>query len=225
MRALLSSGKLSLVRTTILFLAFSTVAQLAHSKSGNRFGIPIDNFGQVNEYYYRGSQPDLAGFQSLKKLGIAAVIDLREDGIASEPSWVNKAGMHYFKIPLSSTRPATSEQTQYFLKLVNDPANWPVYVHCAGGRHRAGEMTAIYRMTHDSWPPDQAYEEMKEYRYSSFPFHGSLKDYVYRYYRDLQILAKTKSKPGMPNPELEKSQVIRIDQKEFQRPQPSKWVE
>ena len=38
-----------------------------------------------------------------------------------------------------------------FLKIVNDPKNQPVYVHCVGGRHRTGVMTAIYRMTVDKW--------------------------------------------------------------------------
>jgi len=188
--------RLSKAAIPVLLLALSTLAQSAHSKSYDQAGIPIDNFGKVNENYYRGSQPDLAGFLALKKLGIKTVVDLRNDGIASEPSWVRQAGMHYFKIPLSSTTPATAEQTQYFLTLVNDPANLPVYVHCAGGRHRTGEMTAIYRMTHDSWTADQAYREMTEYRYTSFPFHGSLKDYVYRYYGDLQRPAKAKSRPG-----------------------------
>jgi len=185
-----------------LFLAFSTFTQFAHSKSNNHFGIPIGNFGQVNENYYRGGQPNLAGFLALKKLGIKTVIDLRKDGIASEPSWVNQAGMQYFKIPLSSTKPATEEQTEHFLKLVNDPMNWPVFVHCAGGRHRAGEMTAIYRITHDSWTADQAYKEMRDYEYNSFPFHGSLKDYVYRYFGDFQRLAKAKSVPENTTPAL-----------------------
>jgi protein tyrosine/serine phosphatase len=93
------------------------------------------------------------------------------------------AGLQYFNIPLSSRRPANTEQTDYFLKLVNDPANWPVFVHCAGGRHRTGAMTAIYRITHDSWTADQAFEEMKMYDYYSIGGHGPLRDYVYEYYK------------------------------------------
>jgi protein tyrosine/serine phosphatase len=90
--------------------------------------------------------------------------------------------MQYFNIPLSSTRPATAGQTEDFLKLVNDPQNWPVFVHCAGGRHRTGEMTAIYRITRDSWTADKAYQEMKQYDYYSIGGHGPLKDYVFEYY-------------------------------------------
>src|SRR5512135_3613642 len=102
----------------------------------------IDNFGQINENYYRGGQPDRAGFDALKRLGVKTIIDLQEDGKKEEPQWARDAGLRYFNIPLSSTRPATPAQTAYFLKLVADPGNWPVYVHCAGGRHRTGAMTA-----------------------------------------------------------------------------------
>jgi len=91
------------------------------------------------------------------------------------------------------------------LKLVNDPANWPVYVHCAGGRHRTGAMTAIYRITHDSWDAERAFSEMKKYGYYSFPNHGSLKKYVYNYSRDYQNTARKISVPvtapdSAPNP-------------------------
>ena len=43
----------------------------------------------------------------------------------------------------------TPDQIVEFLRIVNDPANQPVFVHCWGGRHRTGVMTAIYRMTSD----------------------------------------------------------------------------
>jgi tyrosine-protein phosphatase SIW14 len=105
------------------------------------------------------------------------------NGEAKEPTWVREAGLRYFNIPLSSRQPASPEQTDYFLKLVNDPANWPVFVHCAGGRHRTGEMTAIYRITHDSWTADQAWAEMKKYDYYSIGGPGPLRDFVYEFYR------------------------------------------
>ena len=81
-------------------------------------------------------------------------------------------------------RPATGEQTAYFLNVVNDPVNWPVYVHCKGGRHRTGHMTAIYRITHDGWTADQAYEEMKKYDFNDSIFGGpsGQKKFVFEFY-------------------------------------------
>lgn len=56
-----------------------------------------------------------------------------------------------------------------------------LYDDSAGGRHRAGTMTAIYRITHDKWNADQAYAEMKRYEFERGFGHGTLKDYVYDY--------------------------------------------
>ena len=176
----------------LLLAATLTIAVQAEPQSPSSPRVSIDNFGQANENYYRGSQPDADGFAELERIGIRTVIDLQEDGKQEEPTWVRKAGMQYFNVPLSTRRPATAAQTEYFLKLVNDAQNWPVYVHCAGGRHRTGEMTAIYRISHDAWTADQAYHEMKRYGYYSLGGHGSLKDYVYQYYSDSQ---KAQAKP------------------------------
>jgi uncharacterized protein (TIGR01244 family) len=147
----------------------------------------IENFGQVNENYYRGAQPFAEDFAQLKKLGIKTVIDLRQDSESEAPEWARSAGMQYFNIPLKASRPATPEQTNYFLKLVNDPNNWPVYVHCKGGRHRTGALTAIYRITHDGWTADQAYEEMKKYDFNQGFFGGppAQKKFVYSFYQRL----------------------------------------
>jgi tyrosine-protein phosphatase SIW14 len=157
----------------------ASVTQTKTAQSGS-----IENFGKVNDHYYRGSQPDANGFAELKRLGVKAVIDLRKDFVAQEPELARAAGMQYFNIPLKPSRPATEEQAEYFLKLVNDPNNWPVYVHCKGGRHRTGALTGIYRITHDGWTADQAYKEMKEYDFEQGFFGGptAQKNFVYSFY-------------------------------------------
>ena len=147
-------------------------------------GVSIKNFGKINDHYYRGSQPTQAEFAELKKLGIKTVIDLRKDNIAAESAWAREAGIKYFGIPLTTTTAATEEQTSRFLSLVNDPANWPVYVHCKGGRHRTGAMTAVYRISQDGWTADQAFQEMKEYDFDHglFGGPGAQKKFVYSFY-------------------------------------------
>jgi len=192
----LASCGLSLFFSIFIVSISATSAHFSFSQSASS---KIPNFGQINEHYYRGGQPAAAQFAVLKQMGVKTVIDLQKDP-RHEESWVRNAGMKYIRIPLSSTRPATAEQTEYFLRLVNDPDNLPVYVHCAGGRHRTGEMTAIYRITHDSWTAERAYAEMKEYGYYSFPNHGSLKDHVYSYYEDCQRAGNKGNMVAVPVP-------------------------
>jgi protein tyrosine/serine phosphatase len=97
---------------------------------------------------------------------------------------VRDLGMNYVRIPLKTRVAATEEQWKYFLGLVNDPAKQPVYVHCKGGRHRTGAMTAIYRITHDGWTADQAYEEMKDYDFENGFLGGpaAQKKFVFAFY-------------------------------------------
>jgi Tyrosine phosphatase family len=52
----------------------------------------------------------------------------------------------FYRIPMTTRVPPTREQLALFLGIVNDPVRQPVYVHCKGGKHRTGVMTAVYRM-------------------------------------------------------------------------------
>ena len=61
----------------------------------------------------------------------------------------------------------TADQIETFLKILNDPENQPVCVHCVGGRYRTGVMTAIYRMTHENWAADRAFQEMTTYKFGA----------------------------------------------------------
>jgi protein tyrosine/serine phosphatase len=111
------------------------------------------------------------------------------------------AGLQYINIPLTTKRAATADQTDYFLRLVNNQANWPVFVHCKGGRHRTGEMTAIYRITHDGWTAEQAYDEMKKYDFEdSFFYPRSLKKYVFSYYQQFAAQRALKPQPVATSP-------------------------
>ena len=145
---------------------------------------PITNFGKVNDNYFRGSQPTQPQLAALKGMGVKTIIDLRRDYIPEERQWASQLGLQYFNLPLKASKAATKEQTEYFLKLVNDPANAPVFVHCKGGRHRTGAMTAVYRITHDGWTAEQAFDEMKKYDFDDGFFGGpsAQKKFVFEFY-------------------------------------------
>jgi len=165
-------------------LAVPAIAQTstpAASVSSALNRISIGNFGKVNEYYFRGSQPKGSDYRDLAALGVKTVIDLQADGPSNESGLVTATGMKFFRIGMTTSKAPTDSQLAQFFEIVNNPANQPVYVHCAGGRHRTGTMTALYRMTFDGWNAAQAYNEMKQYRFEGFPDHPVLRNYVYAY--------------------------------------------
>ena len=144
--------------------------------------IGIKNFGCINPNLYRGAQPTEKDFQDLASIGVKTVIDLRREGVDEAQQWVESAGMKFIRIPMSDSSEPPAQVAEQFLKIVNDPANQPVFFHCRGGRHRTGAMGAIYRITQDGWTADQAYDEMKKYEFKKGMGHGAMKDFVYEYY-------------------------------------------
>jgi len=145
--------------------------------------IRIDNFGQINSNYYRGAQPKGRDYADLASLGVKTLINLTSDDVdRSEKAMAEKAGMKYVQIPMTTHEPPTSPQLEEFLKLATDPANQPVYVHCVGGRHRTGVMTAAYRMTYDGWNADRAFDEMKRYKFGAEFLHPEFRQFVYGYH-------------------------------------------
>jgi tyrosine-protein phosphatase SIW14 len=169
------------VRPAALAVLLIGAASAARAENARLSTIKIDNFGVVNEHYYRGAQPTSSDYADLAALGVKTVIDLTRNGRDDEKGLVESAGMTFIRIPLTTTEAPGDAEIKQFLFLVNDPANQPVYVHCQGGRHRTGTMTAIYRMTEDGWTPARAYEEMKQFRFEGFPGHPALKKFVLGY--------------------------------------------
>jgi tyrosine-protein phosphatase SIW14 len=172
------------VAAFLLALAISAPAPALAGKqaAGVVSNVRIENFGRVSDSYFRGAQPQGGDYSALAAMGIKTVIDLQEDFDRSEESQVKRAGMNFYRIPMSTHRPPTDAEQAHFLRLVNDPANQPVYVHCKGGRHRTGVMTALYRLTNDGWTADKAFSEMKQYDFGPDMLHPEFKRFVYAYY-------------------------------------------
>jgi protein tyrosine/serine phosphatase len=163
-----------------MFALSLAIPAAAQNVAFNLSRIHIGNFGMVNANYYRGAQPKGHDYADLAALGVKSVIDLTDDdGQASEPSMAKSAGMTSFKIPMNTHVPPTSSQLAQFMKIVNDPANQPVYVHCVGGKHRTGVMTAAYRMTNEGWTSDKAFSEMKRFKFGADFLHSEFKQFVY----------------------------------------------
>jgi len=165
----------------LVILAVSAIS-FAKGHSDPAFStIKIRNFGQMDQRFYRGAQPNEQDYKDLAGLGIKTVIDLRSDRELYEKRDVESLGMRYVNIPMSDSEYPKTEQVNQFLKLVDNPSTGKFFVHCAGGRHRTGVMGAVYRFNHYHWNFDQVYAEMKDYDFYTRFGHGKLKDFVQDY--------------------------------------------
>jgi len=184
-------------RVAAIVLALSVLA-LAESPLNEKLAsIHIKNFGRINDKYFRGAQPQPRDYPALAALGVKAVVDLQQQGETREPDLVKAAGMKFYRIAMTDSSRPSRDQVETFFKIVDDPDNQPVFVHCHGGRHRTGAMTAIYRLSHDGWSLDRAFAEMQQYDFSRGFGHGALKDFVFEYYARMDRQKTTDKGLGM----------------------------
>jgi len=160
-------------------------SRTARTARTSGFAVDVNNFGKVTEFYYRGAQPKGAEYSQLAAIGVKTIIDLRDDPKDYARTLAEQAGMNYVNLPMSDKDYPLPDAASKFLTVVNNKENWPVYVHCAGGRHRTGAMTAVFRMTIQGWDINRAYEEMKDYDFYTRWGHKDMKRFVFNYYRDL----------------------------------------
>ena len=165
--------------TLLLSIAGSALGQ--STESANLTNVKIKNFGQMDDRFYRGGQPQEEDYKQLAALGISTIIDLTDNPKAYERPAAEALGMHYVNIPMSDSKYPESAQINQFLKLVGDPNTGKFFVHCAGGRHRTGVMGAVYRFNNYHWNFDQVYSEMKKYDFYTRWGHGNMKKFVEDY--------------------------------------------
>jgi protein tyrosine/serine phosphatase len=158
----------------------------SNNREAGEFEVDVNNFGKVTDFFYRGAQPKGEEYHQLAVLGIKTVIDLRDDPKDYAKSLAERAGLKYINFPMSDKDYPASDTATKFLTLISNQENWPVYVHCAGGRHRTGIMTAVFRLTVQGWDISRAYGEMKNYDFYTRWGHKPMKEYIFDYYRDLQ---------------------------------------
>lgn len=160
---------------------------LASIGASGASSVQIDNFGRIDDFYYRGEQAVGRDYADLAALGVKTVIDLQGDGDNADEETLVERAMSFHRIAMTTHEQPTSAQIAEFLRIVNDPDNQPVYVHCKGGKHRTGVMTAIYRMEQNRWTPDQAFREMKQYKFGADFLHPVFKRFVFSYKPAVQL--------------------------------------
>src|SRR6266403_805392 len=121
----------------------------------------VSYVGKINDFLYRGSQPNEQGIQQLKKIGVTTIVDLRgerQGTVATERKRAEALGMRLVNI------------------LQKQPKE-TVYVHCWLGNDRTGVFVAAYRIAFERWSAERALEEMYFFRFKGF-WHPAMKTYI-----------------------------------------------
>lgn len=140
---------------------------------------------------YRSGQLTLTGLrQTIHDLGIKTVISLRpnDSGLDLEPE---EAYCHLQEINFLRISPKrwwanggaipAEEGVKAFIKVMDDPANHPVLIHCMRGVHRTGAFCAVYRMEFQGWSNTQAIEELSACGYKELEDEFDILSYLEQY--------------------------------------------
>jgi uncharacterized protein (TIGR01244 family) len=150
-------------RATTVAIATAALVSAAVQAQVTKGTVPgVTNFAKVESTIACAGATTPAAVSEVKKLGYASIINLRlpnEAGadLDAEAAAAKDAGVRYVHLPLNGGAPDPAVVDQ-FLKTVADPANQPVFIHCASG-NRAAALWMIKRMVVDGWDGDRASTE------------------------------------------------------------------
>ena len=143
----------------------------------------IFNFHLLSDQYCTGGQPKLEALDKLKSEGVKAIINLRTPGehrAAEEEAKAKELGLKYFNIPVVYRDPKEEQATE-FLKITDDPANRPIFIHCTAAI-RVGAFWMIRRVLRDGWTVEAAEEEAKKIGLREAPHLTEFaKNYIAKY--------------------------------------------
>jgi protein tyrosine/serine phosphatase len=183
----------------VITLAASCLAQTSPSKEYKGQKVGISNFGQMDDRFFRGGRPSQKDMVMLKSIGVDTIIDLT-DNTPGEAKMAQAAGLRYVNIPVKDKAMPTDAAIEIFLKTLKDPATGKFYLHCAGGRHRTGDLGAVYR-AEEGWTYEKAMKEMENYDFYTSNGHQTQKDFVVDYFkkvaaRPVDVIGVKKSDSG-----------------------------
>ncbi len=137
---------------------------------------------------YRCGQLTADGFRdAVARYGIKTIVNVQDD-VLDPVIWKNyvdratiretevckELGVRYVWIAPdlvpppafdSGARPVAIDQ---FREVMDNPANYPVLLHCKAGLHRTGVLAAVYRMEYQGWSHQSALRELRAHGYGDW---------------------------------------------------------
>ena len=148
------------------------------------------NFRAVRDgKLYRSGQMSIDGLKwAIHDYGIKTVVTLRDSYYPGEPppgkeeeEFCAAEEIKYCRISPLVSPPNGDEGVTKFCKIMDDPKNYPVLIHCYAGIHRTGAFCAIYRMEYEGWSNEEAIAEMRSWGYKDLDDTWNLLSYLEDY--------------------------------------------
>lgn len=176
---------------TVAVVLIGLPAAYASYQKANHRNIRIVTPGVL----YRSGQLSKSGLERMiHDHGIRSVVSLRDtyvEGVnppdAAEADFCKSLDIKHVRItpkswwPEYEGPPPAEQGITTFLKVMDDPGNYPVLLHCFAGTHRTGAMVAIYRMEYDHWTNSEALAELRGAGYKNLDNETDVLSYLENY--------------------------------------------
>lgn len=147
----------------VLSLSLFSATIYAQASKVTKEAIPgITNFARLETTVACGGATKAEAVPEIKKLGFAAIINVREANepgaeMEKEAAAAKAVGLNFVNVPFNLAAPAP-DLVDRFLAAVTKRENNPAFIHCAAGG-RAASLWMIKRVQVDGWEEARALEE------------------------------------------------------------------
>jgi len=182
--------------TLVLFLSAAAASAAGPAERPAEWATAVDgtcvkNLYRIEDGLYRGAQPSAAGFKELCGLGVKAILDVA--GGAGDDALVARDSVKLFHVPMHAWG-LRDDRVLEALRIMADPANRPLMIHCQHGADRTGALVALYRVVVQGWTKEKAVLEMNQGGYHHSALWRNLDDYVMK--ADVEALRKALNLKG-----------------------------
>ena len=167
---------LTLLLLALPLSAFAADPASVPSEKRSRWATPVKqdaNLYRIDDKLYRSEQPVADDGDTIEKLGIKSVINLRYFDRNDNDTHLKNRGLTLLNRPLRSWRikPEDIAQTLYLIE--KQQQQGAVLIHCYHGADRTGIVIAFYRMIYQNWTLADAKSEMLQ---GGFGYHSVWKN-------------------------------------------------
>ncbi|ODV86868.1 hypothetical protein CANARDRAFT_231049 [[Candida] arabinofermentans NRRL YB-2248] len=130
---------------------------------------PPENFSPVCGLIYRSSFPRIENFEFLLKLKLKSIICLIPEEYPPENiEFLNKNNINFYQIGLSGNKEPfvkiKPNLVNEALKILTNPENHPILIHCNRGKHRTGCIVGCIRKL-QKWSLSMIFDEYRKFAY------------------------------------------------------------
>lgn len=147
--------------------------------------IPVKNFGVLDyeKGIYRSAQPlyeyEYKWLQEM--LGIKTVVNLRGES-THDDKFAGKLGINVIDINIPDHYPPTLQQSEDFIKMIQEEDRFPMLFHCAHGHGRTSTFSVLAKIAL-GWSLESAIEHEREEFHYQFK-HSAQTDFLRANYAD-----------------------------------------